>query len=214
MLPGFHGQGGREDVAKDDLLEFFHIVDRALRKFLADEQAPLVFAGVEYLFPIFKKACSYKCLAVDSIEGNTDTWDDQQLHNAAWAIVGPVFEKQRVDAVARSHRVAGTDYGLLQLDRVLQACRLGQVATLLIDPQQSCWGTFDPEVGIAHIDGEPRPGNEDLLNLAVVQTVQKSGKVFPAAANELPDGSAVAAVLRYPGTAIPIPRPSVPVEVK
>jgi hypothetical protein len=42
MLPSFHGQGGREDVAKDDLLEFFHIVDRALRKFLADEQAPLV----------------------------------------------------------------------------------------------------------------------------------------------------------------------------
>jgi hypothetical protein len=136
------------------------------------------------------------------------------LHNAAWAIVGPVFEKQRADAVARCHRVAGTDYGLLQLDRVLQACHQGQVGTLLIDPQQSCWGTFDPEAGVAHIDGEPRPGNEDLLNLAVMRTVQTSGKVFPAAASELPDRSVVAAVLRYPGTAIPVPRSAVPIEVK
>jgi hypothetical protein len=211
MQPGFHGQGGRVDTAKDDLLEFFHIVDRSLRKYLAEQRAPLVFAGVEYLFPIFKKAHSYQHLLSKPVVGNTETRNDRELHEAAWAIVRPEFESDQVQAVARCHRVAGSDYGLLQLERVLQACHQGQVDTLLLDPQQSRWGTFDPQQSAVHLDEGSRPGNEELLNLAIVQTVQNSGMVFPVAASQLPDRSAVAAILRYPATSTPIPQPELSV---
>jgi hypothetical protein len=202
----FHGQGGGVDVVKGEALEFFRILDRALTKYLASEQAPLVFAGVEYLFPIFKTACSYSHLSSKHVVANTDTWNHDQLHAAAWAVVEPLFKKEREEAVARSRRVAGTDYGLLQLDRVLQACSLGQVDTLLVDPNQSRWGAFDPMAGTVHLDEQSRPGNEELLDLALTLTLQNGGKVLPADSIELPDQSPVAALLRYPSTATPIPR--------
>lgn len=202
----YHGQGGTVDAQKVEALEFFRIVDRALAKHLAPEKAPLVFAGVEYLYPIFKKACSYPHLAAESIRANTETWNQDQLHAAAWKLVEPMFHREREQALEAVHRAVGTDFGLVQLERVLLACHQGQVALLVVDAAQQRWGVFDPATGTVRSDSQPRPGNEDLLDLAVSLTLENRGKVFTASSNELPDNSPVAAVLRYPSTATPIPR--------
>jgi hypothetical protein len=201
----FHGQGGGVDVAKDERQEFLRLVDHALAPHLAGERAPLVFAGVDYLFPIFSKLCSYAGLLKEHIAANTDTWNPQKLHAAAWPIVAPLFKQEQDDAVAHSHRAAGTDYVLLQLDRVLQACSQGQVATLLVDPGDVRWGTFDAAACSMHMDAEAKPGNEELLDLAVTLTLASRGKVFPVDSSELPDRMPVVALLRYPSTATPIP---------
>jgi hypothetical protein len=177
-----------------------------LAKYLASEKAPLVFAGVEYLYPIFKKACSYQHLAAESIRANTESWNQDQLHAAAWKIVEPIFHRQREQALEALHRVAGTDYGVAQLERVLSACHQGQVAVLVVDTTQQRWGVFDAATGTVHIDSQPRPGNEELLDLAVALTIEHRGKVFTARSAELPHNNPVAAVLRYPSTATPIPR--------
>jgi hypothetical protein len=202
----FHGQGGGRDAAKTEVIEFLRVVDRALAKYLADKQTPLVFAGVQYLFPMFKQVCSYSHLVETAIAGNTDAWNDKQLHERAWAIVKPLFERDREEAVVHSRRSAGTDYELLQLDRVLTACHLGQVETLLVDLAESRWGTFDASAGTMHLDPESRPGNEELLDLAVALTLENRGKVFAADKTELPDQSPLTALLRYPSTATPVPR--------
>ena len=48
----FHGQGASVEIAKDRILRYFHQVDDGLHKQLKDQRVPLVFAGVDYLFPI------------------------------------------------------------------------------------------------------------------------------------------------------------------
>jgi hypothetical protein len=201
----FHGQGGGVDVAKDERQEYLRLVDHALAPHLVNERAPLVFAGVDYLFPIFSKLCGYSGLLPEHITANTDTWNTEKLHAAAWPIVAPLFKQDQDDALARSRRAAGTDYLLLQLDRVLQSCSQGQVDTLLVDPGKSYWGTFDPTASTVHLDNQPKPGNEELLDLAVTLTLAGRGKVFPVDSSELPDRVPIAALLRYPSTATPIP---------
>ena len=52
----FHGQGGGDASAKDELLRYFRLVSDGLTEFLQEDQAPLVLAGVEYLLPIYKEA--------------------------------------------------------------------------------------------------------------------------------------------------------------
>jgi hypothetical protein len=51
----FHGQGGSNlDVRKsDEILPYFRRIDDALQELFGAERSPLVFAGVEYLFPLF-----------------------------------------------------------------------------------------------------------------------------------------------------------------
>ena len=50
----FHGQGGEVDVAKQELTSFFREIDRAVGDFLQLHSEPLIFAGVDYLFPIYQ----------------------------------------------------------------------------------------------------------------------------------------------------------------
>src|SRR5690606_17766097 len=52
----FHGQGAGERHAKDRIFEYFRVVNDALKKLIPDRHVPMVFAGVEYLFPIFQEA--------------------------------------------------------------------------------------------------------------------------------------------------------------
>lgn len=55
--PGdFHGQGSPDtDKRQADILQFFHIVDRAVHEKIKGQNAPLMLAGVEYLFPIYQE---------------------------------------------------------------------------------------------------------------------------------------------------------------
>ena len=48
----FHGQGGHNETHKDDLLQYFRLVDASLETVLRESQAPLLLAGVDYLLPL------------------------------------------------------------------------------------------------------------------------------------------------------------------
>ena len=64
------GHGGVADDTKDNLLKYFRLIDRGLHDLLRDERAPLVLAGVEYLFPIYREANTYPHLIEEGIPGN------------------------------------------------------------------------------------------------------------------------------------------------
>lgn len=194
----FHGQGGAADAAKGELLEYFRRIDDALQQYLAAERAPLIFAGVDFLFPIYQQANGYRYLQEQHISGNTDAWSEAELHDRAWALVEPVFQQTRDAALARYGQVAGGPLGPDEVASVLRACSQGAVDTLLVDPTQQQWGTFDAERGQVHLDPVQQSRNEDLIDLGVALTLSHRGSVIPVAPDYLPSGSAVAALLRYP----------------
>ena len=77
-LPGkeglvFYGEGG-VDVQKLNLDKYFREIDRALAPYLRDfgEEGPLVFCGVEYLFPHYRDITTYAHLYDKPITGNFD----------------------------------------------------------------------------------------------------------------------------------------------
>ena len=188
------------NVDKDETLAFFHAIDRGLETYLNGTRLPLVFAGIEHLFPLFKETCSYKHVAADCVEGNTDGWSGQQVHDAAWAIVRPKFARAR-GGVGEAHYAATTEYGLVSLEGVVAACEQGQVDTLLVDPSACQWGVLDPQTHQVHLHAGEQPDSEDLVDFAVSRTLQNGGRVFAVEAEKLPTGSIVASVLRYPSHA-------------
>ena len=65
----FHGHD-IGDEAKDRILRWFHKIDDGLPNLFTGRQSPLVLAGVEYLFPLYKEANSYPYLLVVVFPGN------------------------------------------------------------------------------------------------------------------------------------------------
>ncbi|MEX0701979.1 MAG: hypothetical protein WD069_07775 [Planctomycetales bacterium] len=203
-LPGhgeaiFHGHGGSNlDVKKkEEIRQYFRRVDAGLRKFFGEERTPLVFAGVDYLFPIFREACSYRGLLDEPVLGNPDLLNPQQLHDKAWRTVQPYFRRDQEAALQRFHeRVAGKGQST-DLDEVIHAAREGRVETLFVARGQTVWGLVDPDTGEAQRVAASVTGSEDLLDHAAVHTLLHDGVVYAVDRAELPDDGPIAALFRY-----------------
>jgi hypothetical protein len=195
----FHGHGVGIDDAKDDLLNYFRQIDRGLHDLLRGEHAPLVLAGVEYLWPLYRQANTYPHLLGGGVRGNPDHLSPQELHGRAWALVGPRFSAAQQHAADLYARLAGTGRTFSDPSEAAAAAYRGGVQVLLVAGAAECPGAFDPQTGSAAPHEAPRPGDEDLLNVAAVYTLRHGGAVHVVPPQAVPSGGPVAGVYWLPG---------------
>jgi len=193
----FHGHGAGVDDAKDKILRYFRQINGGVQELLKDEQAPLVLAGVDYLFPIYKEANTYRHLMSEGIPGNPEALRPAELHERAWSIVKPYFRKVQDEAAARYRRLAGSGQASHDLETILSASYQGRVDELFVAVGVQKWGTFDPNLSAAQFHAKSEPGDEDLLDLATLQTLLNGGAVFALEPEMMPDEAPLAAIFRY-----------------
>jgi hypothetical protein len=196
----FHGHGvGSDAEAKQDLLRYFHKLDHGLNNLLADKQILLVLAGVDYLLPIYREANTYPHLAEKGITGNPETLSARELHDRAWAIVGPEFAQAREEEAERYRALAGRDDEQADgsLVEIVRAAHQGRVATLFVPLGVRKWGVFRSHSYKVHVHPDMQPGDQDLIDLAAVQTVLNGGAVYAVDEDEVPGDGTVAAIYRY-----------------
>jgi release factor family 7 len=190
-----HGVGDTED--KRNIVRYFRQIDRGLCDLLRDEPAPLVLAGVEYLFPLYREANSYRQLFDEGIVGNPELMTAKDLHTRAWAIVQPQFLKAQHEAAAAYERLVGLGRASGDVETVVPAAYAGQVDRLFVAVGVQCWGTFDPTTHAVQWHSEEQTGDEDLLNLAAIHTLLNGGTVYAVAPEYVPDIRPLAAIFRY-----------------
>lgn len=200
--PIFSAHATGEENLEADLRNYFERFDDALGRIDVDRKAPVVLAGVEYLLPIYRDvATTFQNICEDALRGNMEGEKAEDLHAAAWEIVEPHFLQERRKASERFGDLTGSGRSSTDLNVILPAAHDGRVESLFVARGVRVWGsyeggekrklTFQP----GH-DG-PRNGNEDLLDLAAVQTYLNGGKVFVVDQQEVPEGKSLAAVFRY-----------------
>lgn len=194
----FHGQGSpdRDDV-KQDILQYFHVVDRALHEFLQDKRSPLVLAGVEYLLPIYREANTYQYLIDEGIPENVKILEADELHAQTWPIVEPYFMEAKESAIERFHEMQVTGKTSTNVEEVVPAACYGRVDQLFVAVGVQQWGNFDPESNHLEIHDDTQPGDEDLLNIAAIQTFLNGGTVYAVEPDKVPESAPLAAVFRY-----------------
>jgi hypothetical protein len=170
-------------------------VDQGLQKTLREDSAPLVLAGVDYLFPIYHEANSYSRLLDQGIPGNPEGLKPEVLQREAWTIVEPHFLKAREDGIARYRQLIGSGRACSDVKTIALASYEGRVEILCAAVGMQQWGTFYPDSIQLHERQEP--GDEDLLDFAAVHTLLNGGIVHAVIPEELPDPAPLAAVFRY-----------------
>lgn len=196
----FHGHGiTTEDQSKDEIHRFFQKIDAGLTDLLAGERAPLVLAGVDYLFPIYRQANSYRHLIAEGISGNPDELSAEQLHQRAWPVVQPIFKGAQTEAVEHYRQTAGNNSQLVSthLQEIVPAAYFERVELLFVALEVQQWGIFDPDTSVVHLRAEPGPHDFDLLDFAAVHTLLNGGAVYVVAPHEVPDGGLAAALFRF-----------------
>jgi len=194
----FHGHGAAGDEAniKKEIARFFRKLDEGVCDFLGGQGAPLVLAGVEFIRAIYREASHYRNLVRDGIDGNPDRLSAEELHRQGWERVAPLFQRGRREAVDRFLHLIGTGdpRAAHTVEAVVPAAYSKRVATLFVPVGRRVWGRYDPEKNRVRIDAGKKPGDEDLLNLALVFSLRNGGTVYAVPPEEMPGGAPVAAV--------------------
>ena len=193
----FHGQGGGTDDEKDWLIQYFLQIDKNLQKVLSHDQAPLVLAGVDFLFPIYREVNSYNYLMDKGVEGNPEILKPEELQQNAWKLVEPHFAKAQQDAVEKFNREFGTGLASNDIKTIVRAAANGRVDSLFVTIGKQVWGFYNPRNEQVHVHEHEETGDDDLLDVAAIQTVLHDGTVFAVKEEEIPGGSSIAANFRY-----------------
>lgn len=184
-----------EEDDKIEVHQFFKRLNPRLRRYLQNG-APLVVAGVEYLLGIYQQESDYEPIA-GTIPGNFDVERPQTIHEQAWPIVEPYFAQARQDALTRFAELSGTGRAAIGLKEVTVAAIEGRIDTLFVARDAQRWGKVDAENRQVQIHEQPKPGDEELLDLVAANTLLKDGRVFVLAPEQIPGGQPQAAILRY-----------------
>lgn len=182
--------------SKKNILQYFYKVDKGLHELLGDKRVPLVLAGDDSLFPIYREANSYPSLVDKEVSGDIERLREEVLHKQAIAAVQPFFQKAQEDAIVQYRQSMSTGQASNDMKEIIPAAYHGRVNFLFIAAGHQQWGTFDPATEIVHSHRRAEPGDEDILDFSATYTLLNGGTVFMVDPEKISNGSSLAAVFR------------------
>jgi hypothetical protein len=175
----FYGQGAGDTVDdKAKIREFFDRINRGLRDTLLDQNIPLIFAGVEYLFPIYREANTYPNLVESCIIGNPDNVHADDLHRAAWKLMEPIFAAKQAADIELYHNSAPHGLASTNLEELVGWADKGRVDTAFVDKQAAVWGVYDALRFEAKVQESHTPNQRDLTDMVALYTLLRKGRVY------------------------------------
>jgi hypothetical protein len=198
----FHGQGGARSHRKGDLEAYFRQIDRALGPLLKGENVPLIFAGVSYLYPLYRAVNKHPYLLGECIAGNSDLYSHDELRQRAWTLAEPFYFRSREMAAARFMQFHGTGRASNNVNELVWAARDGLIESLFVAIDGEQWGLIDDERHTIKSAAANEPRAEELLDYTAVHTFRNRGMVYVVDRSQVPGGELAAAVYRYPPMAL------------
>ena len=196
----FHGHGGSDpDVKKqDEILQYFHRLDNALSQYFGSEDVPLVFAGVDYLFPIFQQACNYKNLHPESVGGNPDKLSPAEILQLIRPIMNQFAERRNSEIVSIFQDKAHTDWASKDPNEIYIAAKMGQVESLILSSDFAAIAFLDEGGSLEFKNNSKDQPAFDVGNLILIEVLRNGGHAIELCKNDLPGETKVAAVFRSP----------------
>jgi hypothetical protein len=194
----YHGHAGGRPDHKETLALYMKEIDRTLwQKVLSREQAPLLLVGIDYMLPIYRSISSYPYIWEESLTGSYEHASPGLLYEKARDIMKPYFDKQQKDAFDNYMNKLATPLTTSMPDAVVRASYYNQVSDLFVQKGAHIWGHFNAQANQLDMHDEKQPNDDCLIDKAATQTILHGGRVHVLDKDQMPNGSAVAALLRF-----------------
>lgn len=172
----FHGQGGAKDVSEQEANEYLHKIAKSVSSVVHESGFPLVFAGVEEEYGMFKKFDKSGALLDEYIKGSAEKMPMEELKEKADPIVKAHLMKKAESLIEEYGNLLGTGRTSDDIDAILAAGELGKIDLLL------------------YSDGAEK--EDTKIQDAMAHAVAHRGRIAAVEAGKLPQGAVVAAILR------------------
>jgi hypothetical protein len=190
---GASGEGTSEHAM---MTRYSRTVDEALRPVLAGHESPLIVAAAEPMASIYRAVSSYPHTAAEVIGGSADHRPDHELAAEARGVLDGIYAAEI--AALKEQFAARSAQGRATTDiaQAARAATYGAVETLIVDIDVTVPGSVDGDgaVTFAADDDAVAYGVVDEI---VTRALRSGARVVAARSADVPDGAAVAALLRY-----------------
>ena len=188
------GTGYGREAQRAHLHDFYKAVDRGVNEVLRAAESPLVLAGVEEDVAIYRSLNMYPHLVEQSIPApaGEPSRASQIVRQARGAVLFDFERRAELRLGELKERFAPVRFSM-DLDAILRAAAEGRVSELYLDENGRRIGNFEGKIFGAHANWH----NEDLLNVAAVETLLAGGAVYPLPSHSMPNSAIAVAMFRY-----------------
>lgn len=175
----FYGTGAKDFNINKYLLNFFNKIDRAIRNNLIDKR-PLILAGADYIFPIYRHANSYPWIMEDTIHGNPKELNKNELINTASNILKTHRLKKIEDKYIKLIEFKNTDQLRYSsnLELIISASFHGEIDEVFILSNNKIWGKYNKKTNKIELHDKHDSEAYELLNIVAINTLNNGGNVY------------------------------------
>jgi hypothetical protein len=185
------GTGYGREAQRAHLHDFYKAVDRGVNEVLRAAESPLVLAGVEEDTAIYRSVNMYPHVAEKGIPAG-EVPSPRIPRQAREAVLFDLERRAELRVAEFKERFAPARFST-DLDVILRAAAEGRVSELYLDENGRRFGNFEGKIFGGHANWH----DEDLLNVAAVETLLSGGAVYPLPTHSMPNGAIAAAMFRY-----------------
>ncbi|WP_235923500.1 baeRF7 domain-containing protein [Psychroflexus aurantiacus] len=196
----YHGAGEGNAEALNEMKRYFRAVNDGIMEMLHEDQnPPLVVCCQDFQFPVYKEVNSYNNLYEEHVSGNPEDKNIHQLHDEAWDLLQPYFNKTREEKLKLYNEYIGTGKASADVNMIIKAAIEGKIDTLFVQNGAELFGEYDSSTQKANVQKELTDSNVSLLNLIAIKVFEKGGSIYILEKEEMPDENhkTVNAVYRY-----------------
>ena len=179
------------------LSKYARKVDAALRPVLAGRETPLILVATAPLGPIFRSVNTYPGLLADGVSASPDRMSEGELASASRVVLDALYAAQIASATALFHERIGQNRATTDLNAVARAATFGAVELLLVDMDEVVHGTVDATDGTVSLATEAGTLSYGVIDEIAGRAFLAGAQVLAVRREDVPDGAAVAAILRY-----------------
>ncbi|RBP08539.1 hypothetical protein DFR50_12521 [Roseiarcus fermentans] len=194
-------QAEHQDGARSDqtvlYTRYARAVDAALRPTLAGQERPLIVVASEPMASIFRSVCSYPHLVAETISLSADETPNHELAAAARPLLDRLYAAEVASLRDLYETRKGQGRTTADIAQAARAATFGAIDTLLIDMDEDVPGFVDEETGAVTFDDKADAVNHDVTDEIARRAWATGARVVAARRADIPDGAALAAILRY-----------------
>lgn len=201
-MPAPRGSGGDnrvyghspEDIKDYDVAKYLRSVASSVDQFLADQDCPLLLVGEQSRVGNLRPYLKYEYLLSQSIEGNFESSNLQDLYN----LTIKTIQKHGSDARrAFVDQLASSDPELVVVgnDKIVEAAQAGRVERIFVSSYRSTTDSVRPGGEISII--VQLPTKIDDLELMIRNVLAHAGSVVATEIDAYPDLAEVKALCRF-----------------
>jgi hypothetical protein len=171
----------------------------ALEQRLSGDKAPIVIVAQPNVQGHLRALAKNVGFYPDGLQADPDSLSEADLHARTYELVRPVFAEAREKALDTFRMLAGQgdQRAAVDLAAIVPAAVNGRVDSLFAAEGASAWGRYEPERNAVRFEQGETAENDELLDLAVVQTIANGGAAWVLPQDQMPRDVAACAVLRF-----------------